>query len=93
MYLDGNLDNLYDLTFMPDVEGMRSDRAEDQIRAAGLVPVVVIPRPVDRRVWDQEEVYEEDEYGETWVIYRQFPNPGQHIQRGTQVRLRAREAD
>jgi len=95
LYLDGNIDNLDDLTFMPNVEGLPESRAIEQITEAGLVPIVVTRPALGRGYWlqdDNEPDDDEDEEDITagWIVYRQFPSPGLHIQRGTQVRLRAR---
>ena len=99
LHLDGNIDNLYELTFVPNVEGLPESRAVEQIIAAGLVPVVVTRANMGRGDWllsfdANEAEYEEiDEPADNWIIYRQFPSSGLHIQRGTQIRLRAREAE
>ena len=98
LYLDGNIDYLDDLTFMPNVEGLPEARAVEQITAAGLVPIVVTRPVMGRGDWilgaDYNEYAYEDEEEEDptegWIVYRQFPSSGLHIQRGTQVRLRAR---
>ena len=88
LYLDGDIENLYDLTFVPNVEGLRAERAEEQMMAAGLVPVIVSSSIIPTPLYDEEEDGEPQEYD--LIIYNQFPSPGQHIQRGTLIRLRAR---
>ena len=97
LYLDGNIDNLDDLTFMPYVEGLSDERAMELVTEAGLVPVIVTERPMGRSLWDpypeEENEAEETEQAEQFIIYRQFPSAGLHIQRGSHVRLRARAAD
>ena len=105
LHLDGNIDDLDDLTFMPNVEGLPEARAVEQIVAAGLVPVIVTRPNMGRSDWasvldametragDEEDIEEEDRLADSWIVYRQFPSPGLHIQRGAQVRLRAREVE
>ncbi|MCL1999077.1 MAG: penicillin-binding transpeptidase domain-containing protein [Turicibacter sp.] len=77
LYLDGNISNLDDLTFVPNVEGQPLERAREMLEQAGLNFVVV-----------RESTYIPDE---NLIVQTQFPIPGQHIQRGTQVRLRTQE--
>jgi len=84
LFLEGNLDDLDDLTFMPMVEGLRPERAKELIIEAGLLPVVIETPPMGRGDYYYDEYAEE-----TWVIYRQFPSAGVHIQKGTQVRIRS----
>ena len=98
LYMDGNIDDLYDLTFMPSVEGMSVSRAEELIITSGLVPFVITEGPGGarpRRFEAAERNYEDDEPPEeiidTWIVERQSPTAGQHIQRGSQVRIRVRD--
>ena len=100
LYLDGNIDNLDDLTFMPSVEGLPRARAEEMIIASGLVPFVIAEESMGTRSWmfeadeaDGGEEAPEDEPADNWIIDRQFPSAGRHIQRGSQVRLRARDLE
>jgi len=89
LYLDGNIiDILDELTFMPSVEGLRTERAEELVLAAGLTPVVIYSGSIVR---GYDETVEE--LTENRMIYEQFPSAGIHIQRGTQVRLREQRMD
>lgn len=85
--LDGDISNLDDLTFVPRVEGIPKERAMEMISMAGLEPVVVIPGVGGSTVNEDEQPNDEDEEV-VMLVYRQFPGAGEHIQRGTQIRIR-----
>ena len=87
LYLDGNIDDLYDLTFVPNVEGLPEEQAVNLLVSAGLIPVVITETPVGRSA---PEPGENEANQERWTVFRQFPASGLHIQRGTQIRLRVR---
>ncbi|MCL2399273.1 MAG: penicillin-binding transpeptidase domain-containing protein [Defluviitaleaceae bacterium] len=101
VHLDNNIDNLEDLTFMPSVQGLPEEQAVNLISAAGLRPIVITSGPMGSRDWSAEpvegspliELSDGSEFTENWVIYRQFPAAGVHIQRDTHVRLRSRIED
>ena len=88
LYLDGDISDLYELTFVPSVEGLPKERAIEQIIAMGLVPEFTSAEPTGRGLLDESD--EEQEAEENLIVYRQSPRPGLHIQRGTQVRLRTK---
>jgi len=99
LYLDGDLSDIYELTFMPDVTGLTEEQAFDLVVAADLVPIFVSSEATDRSEWNLDpitgrpQLHEETSQGiivRDKTVYRQFPSAGQHIQRGSQVRLRMR---
>ncbi|MCL2016661.1 MAG: penicillin-binding transpeptidase domain-containing protein [Defluviitaleaceae bacterium] len=93
LYLDGDISDLDDLVFMPNLVGMRLDLAREHLSEAGLIPVIINDAPTGRIDWRNNPTATEDETTvvdtDVWQIERQFPAAGSHIQRGTQVRLRA----
>lgn len=63
---------------VPDVLGKYYDDAAAAIRYAGLAPVdISVHGPID------------DDAGEMGLIYRQTPNAGEKVARGTKVELRS----
>ena len=85
LHMDGDISDLDGLTFMPSVEGLPVERAVEMVETSGLVPFIVSTGPMGRGDSDSEEEAED-----VWIVDRQFPRAGLHIQRGTEVRLRTR---
>ncbi|MCL1988587.1 MAG: penicillin-binding transpeptidase domain-containing protein [Firmicutes bacterium] len=89
--LDGDISDLDALTFMPDLIGARTDLALERVQSAGLIPIIVTDSYTGRTDWrNNPDAEPSDELVDTdaWLVERQFPSGGVHIQRGTQVVLR-----
>jgi len=92
LHLDNDISDMDALTFVPSVEGLPRHRAEEVILASGLYPVISYSSSMRQNDWDFDEAEESFE-DDIWIIDGQSPSSGSHIQRGTQVRLRARPRD
>ena len=96
LHLDNDVSDMDSLTFMPSVEGLPIHRAEEVLLANGLYPIISYSSAMGQGDWAFDAINDESttqNESEIWQIYRQSPSSGVHIQRGTQVRLRARPRD
>jgi stage V sporulation protein D (sporulation-specific penicillin-binding protein) len=100
LYLDPNSQYEDEMSVVPNVVGMTMEQGEAFIRDAHFTPVSFLDRPEggsDMDVGDPVTTYPtlantggNAAFTQQGMIYRQFPNPGAVIQKGTQIKLRVR---